>query len=113
VLLIIQQREGGRIDPLREHLVAELLGQPVVHARKLGAMDHRAARHVRQAILRLLLEQQLHRDDPVAARRRLPAGLTPQPQQIALKHRAEEQPGCKHLGRSSGHPLAELSITPT
>ena len=73
VLLVIQQREIGRINPLREHLARELLGQPVINPRELGAMDRRAARQAGKAILGLLLKQRTQRNDAMVARCWLPA----------------------------------------
>jgi hypothetical protein len=49
-----RQRQIRRIDPLRKHLARKRLGQLVVNARQLRAVDHRAARQSRQTILGLL-----------------------------------------------------------
>lgn len=57
VLLVLKQRKVRRIDPLREDVAAELLGQPVGDARDLAAVDDRPARQSVQSVLRLLFEQ--------------------------------------------------------
>ncbi|MGB0092006.1 MAG: hypothetical protein WBP81_05675 [Solirubrobacteraceae bacterium] len=106
-MLVIQQREAGRVDPLIEDLAAELLGQPVVDARDLRTMDHRAAWQPGQAILGLLVEQRAQRNHAVTARRRLPARLLTHPQQIVLKHLAREQRRDHHVGGVGGQPVAE------
>ncbi len=105
------------------HPVTELLGQPLVNARKLSAMDHSSARQPGQAILGLLLEQRAQCDDAVTARRRLPARLLTHRQQIVLNHRAREQRRCdprqllqslvgKPLHTITGRPNRILSVGP-